>query len=76
MMTTRAPKQIAVYRAKTPSNAQPDCYIDAPEATRVIRNGDAKRINHGKAIRLRPNLKVIHAGSVECRPRFAESGVV
>lgn len=70
MTGTRVCKQVAVFRASTPSNAPADCYLDATEAARVVRNGDAQRINHGRAIRLRPGLKTIEARSVECLPQF------
>jgi hypothetical protein len=70
MTRTRVCKQIAVFRASTLSGAPADCYLDATEAARVVRNGDGRRINHGRAIRLRPGLKTIEARSAECLPQF------
>jgi hypothetical protein len=43
---------VGVYEPCTPSDCQPDRYTDINDATRQVNNGDARKINRGKAIRL------------------------
>lgn len=45
-------RPVGVYEFNTPSDCQPDSYMDSDDAERKVRNGDAQRINRGKAIRL------------------------
>jgi hypothetical protein len=65
MIRTRVSKQIGAYQAKTSSTAPPDCWLDDDEARRLVLSGHARKINHGKAIRL---FRTVIAGSGECGP--------
>jgi len=46
-------KSLEVYEPQTPSDCPPDDFTDSEDATRLVANGDATRINRGKAIRLK-----------------------
>jgi predicted secreted protein len=46
-------KAIGVYEPQTPSDCQPDSFTDSDDARRLVDNGEAARINRGKAIRLK-----------------------
>ncbi len=46
-------KPVGVYEPSDPSWNQPSYYTPFDEALRLVRNGDADKINHGKHIRLR-----------------------
>jgi hypothetical protein len=72
MKENLVPKQVAVYRYNTASGAQADCHIDETDARRVVANGDATRINHGKAIRLRRGVELFRASSPECNKAFVD----
>ena len=49
----RLQRQIGVYKPGTSSDSAPDYFITETEARRLVRNEQASRINHGKAIRIR-----------------------
>jgi hypothetical protein len=44
---------VGVYEPGRPSYNRPNYYTDSDDARRLVINGDANRINRGKAIRLR-----------------------
>ena len=49
---TRVPKLVALFEPWTPSYNPPDSWVDEIEARRRVSNGEARRINRGRAIRL------------------------
>jgi hypothetical protein len=55
MQKERASKNetIGVYEPQTPSDCPPNRFMDLEDADRLVNNGDATRINRGKAVRLR-----------------------
>lgn len=63
MKANLVPKQVPVYQYNTPFSADPDGFLDETEARLLVKNGNATRINHGRAIRL---YRTIRAGSGEC----------
>lgn len=72
MMTTRVEKQVGVYEPCTASAMPPDFYTSEMEARRMCADGEASRINHGKAIRIRRDATVLRMGSAECNTEWVE----
>ena len=50
---------VGVYEPDTDSFSIPDHQVEGAEARRLVINGDADRINRGKAIRLRRSSKAL-----------------
>ena len=50
-------KPVGVYEPNTSSREAPDSWTTKAGARRLVANGDADRINRGKAIRLRTSSK-------------------
>jgi hypothetical protein len=71
MKTNLVPKQVAVYRHSTPWSTEADCHLDETEARRVVANGDARRINHGRAICLRRGVELSLCSPL-CNKEFVE----
>jgi hypothetical protein len=60
-------KPVPVYRHCTPSSSDADYQLSYSRAQQLVRNGDASRINHNKALRLRRGFELEPAEPRECK---------
>jgi hypothetical protein len=59
-------KPVPVYRHCTPSSSDADYQLSYSRAQQLVRNGDAIRINHNKALRLRLGFEIARPDSLQC----------